>query len=150
MKKVFFIGILSLLAAFYSCSPTKRFTGEKPASNPPVRFNDIAKETTSLETTIGTASYYGKEFDGKKTSNGEIYNMYDLTAAHKTYPFGTELRITNIENKKSVIVRINDRMPMRNNRSIDLSYGAAKELGMLRSGLAKVIIQVVKWGKENQ
>jgi len=149
MKKVFFLGILSLSAIFYSCSPTKRFTNEKPSPNPPVRYNDFAKETTSLETTIGTASFYGKEFDGRKTSSGEIYNMYDLTAAHKTYPFGTELRITNIENKKSVIVRINDRMPLGNNRSIDLSYGAAKELGMLKPGLAKVIIQVIKWGKEN-
>jgi rare lipoprotein A (peptidoglycan hydrolase) len=149
MKRVFHICLLSLLAAFYSCSPTKRFTEEKPSSSPSARFNDFAKETTSLETTIGTASYYGKEFDGKKTSNGEIYNMYDLTAAHKTYPFGTEIRVTNIENKKSVVVKINDRMPLHNNRSIDLSYGAAKELDMLRSGLAKVIIQVIKWGNQN-
>lgn len=133
---------------FFSCSSTKRFTDEK-TSSPPVRFNDFVKETKSLETTIGTASYYGKEFDGRKTSNGETYNMYNLTAAHKTYPFGTELRITNIENKKSVVVRINDRMPLHNSRIIDLSYGAAKEIGMLRSGLAKVIIQVIKWGKEN-
>jgi rare lipoprotein A (peptidoglycan hydrolase) len=149
MKKVFFILVLSFSAVFYSCSPTKRFTDDKPSSNPQPRYNDFAKETISLETTIGTASYYGKEFDGKKTSSGEIYNMYDLTAAHKTYPFGTELRITNIQNKKSVTVRINDRMPLSNNRSIDLSYGAAKELDILKSGLAKVIIQVIKWGKEN-
>lgn len=147
MKNVILIVLLLSSITFLSCSSTKRFSDEK-TSSPPVRFNDFAKGTKSLETIIGLASFYGKEFDGKKTSSGEIYNMYDLTAAHKTYPFGTELRITNIENKKSVIVRINDRMPLHNSRTIDLSYGAAKEIGMLRSGLAKVIIQVIKWGEK--
>lgn len=94
----------------------------------------------------GTASYYGKKFHGKKTANGETYNMYALTAAHKTLPLGTMVKVTNIANKKSIIVRINDRGPYIQGRIIDLSYAAAKKLDYVGNGTAEVKIKVLKFG----
>jgi len=86
----------------------------------------------------GIASWYGKDFHGKKTSNGEIYNMYSKTAAHKTLPFGTYVRVENLSNRKEVIVRINDRGPFVTGRIIDLSYGAGRQIGLVGPGVAKV------------
>lgn len=94
----------------------------------------------------GTASYYGKKFHGKKTANGEIYNMYAFTAAHKTLPLGTMVKVTNIANKKSIIVKINDRGPYIQGRIIDLSYAAAKKLDYVGNGTAEVKIKVLKFG----
>jgi len=96
---------------------------------------------------IGKASYYGPHFHGKMTANGEIFNMYKLTAAHRYYPFGTVVKVTNLENGRSVKVRINDRGPFKGRRIIDLSYAAAKKIGMIKNGVAKVKIRVIKWGK---
>jgi rare lipoprotein A len=87
---------------------------------------------------VGYASWYGPGFHGKRTASGEIYNMYKLTAAHKTLPLGTYVKVINLENGKSVIVKINDRGPFVEGRIIDLSYAAAKKLGMLKKGVAKV------------
>jgi len=89
------------------------------------------------------ASWYGEYFHGRKTANGEIYDMYGYTAAHKTYPLGTVLLITNPKNGKSLEVRINDRGPFWNDREIDLSMGAAEYLGTKRAGVAKVKYKVV-------
>ncbi len=100
-----------------------------------------------LETKEGTASYYSTKFHGKKTSSGETYNMNDFTAAHLTYPFGTIVKITNLKNKKTTTVKINDRPPKSTKRIIDMSYAAAKELGMIKSGIAKVKLEVLKWGE---
>ncbi len=91
----------------------------------------------------GTASYYADKFHGRKTANGEIFNMHDLTAAHKTLPFNTLLRVTNLRNNKSVKVRINDRGPFVKDRVIDLSLAAAKELDMLGTGTAEVRIEIL-------
>ena len=93
----------------------------------------------------GLASWYGRDFHGKKTSNGEIYNMYAMTAAHKTLPLGTYVRVHNIENNRSTVVRINDRGPFVRGRIIDLSYSAAKEVGIVGPGTARV--EVVALGK---
>jgi rare lipoprotein A len=100
----------------------------------------------SLETNIEVASYYSDEFNGEKTANGEVYNMYELTAAHIDYPFNTVVRVTNMSNEESVIVRINDRKPDTNGRAIDLSLKAAHELRMISSGIAKVKVEVLEWG----
>lgn len=89
---------------------------------------------------VGIASWYGPGFHGSKTASGEIYNMFKLTAAHKTLPLGTYVKVINLENGKSVIVKINDRGPFVKGRIIDLSYAAAKRLGMLKKGTAKVKI----------
>ena len=91
----------------------------------------------------GTASWYGYDFHGNSTSNGEFYNMYAYTAAHKTLPMNTILKVTNLKNGKSVIVRVNDRGPFAANRIIDLSYAAAKKIDMIRDGTAPVKITVL-------
>lgn len=91
----------------------------------------------------GIASWYGPKFHGKKTSNGETYNMYDMTAAHKTLPMNTVLKVTNLKNKKEAIVRINDRGPFVKTRIIDLSYAVAKRLDVVKNGTAPVMLEVL-------
>lgn len=92
----------------------------------------------------GLASWYGPHFDGKPTSNGETYNMYGMTAAHKTLPLGTHVKVTDLKNGRSVIVRINDRGPFVAGRIIDLSYKAARKLGMAKTGVAPVRVEAVQ------
>jgi len=92
---------------------------------------------------VGKGSWYGKKFHGRKTANGERYNMYAYTAAHKTLPFNTMVRVTNVSNNRSVIVRINDRGPYARGRIIDLSYLAAKKLGYINKGVTKLKIKVL-------
>ena len=94
-------------------------------------------------TKIGKASWYGKPFHGRLTANGERYNMYNMTAAHRTYAMGTHLKITNLANNKSVKVRVNDRGPFYSSRDIDLSYGAARKLGIVHKGIGRVKIEVL-------
>lgn len=89
----------------------------------------------------GRASWYGKQFHGRKTSSGERYDMHEMTAAHKTLPIPSYAKVTNVSNGKSVIVRINDRGPFHGNRVIDVSYGAAQKLGMVNTGTAKVRVE---------
>jgi len=94
----------------------------------------------------GTASWYGREFQGKTTASGTKFNMYDFTAAHKTLPFGSIIEVTNFDTGKSVKVKINDRGPYRGNRIIDLSFNAAKKIGMIPKGKASVGIRVLSKG----
>lgn len=96
---------------------------------------------------VGYASYYSREFAGRKTASGEIFDPMKLTAAHKKLPFGTLVRVTNLNNKRSVVVRINDRGPFVKGRIIDLSYKAALKLGMVSKGVVKVRLEVIKWPK---
>ena len=91
----------------------------------------------------GIASWYGPGFHGRRTASGEIYNMYAYTAAHKTLPLGTYVRVINLENGKSVVVRINDRGPFKKGRIIDLSYAAAKKIGMIEKGTARVRLEIL-------
>jgi len=91
----------------------------------------------------GISSWYGPNFHGKHTSNGEVYNMHARTAAHKTWPMDTMVRVHNLQNGKSTIVRINDRGPFVRGRIIDCSYAAGKELGLDRMGIAKVSVEVL-------
>ena len=91
----------------------------------------------------GTASWYGAKFHGHKTSNGEIYDLYLASAAHKTLPIPCFARVTNLDNGKSIIVRVNDRGPFHSDRIIDLSYGAAVKLGYMETGTAQVEVEVV-------
>jgi len=97
-------------------------------------------------TQIGIASYYGKKFHKKRTANGEIFNMYKVSAAHKSYPLGTKVRVTNLENGKSIKLVINDRGPFVKGRIIDLSYKAARKLDFVNQGTAKVRIDVIRLG----
>ena len=95
-------------------------------------------------TETGVASYYGTKYHGKLTASGEIFNMNDLTAAHPKLAFGTRVKITHLENNRSVIVRINDRGPFVPGRVIDLSRAAAMELQMIQTGLAQVRVEIIK------
>jgi|TARA_B100000530_G_scaffold211338_1_gene135279 rare lipoprotein A (peptidoglycan hydrolase) len=98
------------------------------------------------KTQIGIASYYGKKFHKKRTANGEIFNMYKVSAAHKSYPLGTKVRVTNLENGKSIKLVINDRGPFVKGRIIDLSYKAARKLDFVNQGTTKVRIDVIRLG----
>lgn len=93
--------------------------------------------------TKGQASWYGQKFHGHLTANGEVYNMYEMSAAHKTLPIPSYVKVTNLENEKTVIVRVNDRGPFHDHRVIDLSYAAARKLDMLKTGTAPVKLQVI-------
>ncbi|NPV44196.1 MAG: septal ring lytic transglycosylase RlpA family protein [Firmicutes bacterium] len=99
-------------------------------------------ETTNREFEA-VASWYGPGFHGKRTASGEVYNQYELTAAHRTLPFGTRVRVTNTINNKSTVVRINDRGPYIPGRGLDISYGAAKEIGLLEAGITRVKIEIL-------
>lgn len=98
----------------------------------------------------GEASWYGGRFQGKKTASGEIFDTNKLTAAHKKLPFGTLVRVVNLQNEKSVVVRINDRGPFVKGRVLDLSFAAAQALGFERKGTAHVEVRVLKLGKGAQ
>lgn len=92
---------------------------------------------------VGEASYYGRELAGNRTASGERFNPNGLTAAHRTLPLGTKLRVTNVANGRSVIVRVNDRGPFVRSRLIDVSLGAAREIQMVRTGKAQVRLEIV-------
>lgn len=142
-----FFGILAALT-LTSCASSPRFTKDRfvePKVNPsrPVTVSPNGKAVTSE----GIASYYAHDFHGKKTANGEIYDMHGFTAAHRSYPFGTKVRVTNLSNGKECIVRVNDRGPFKLERIMDLSLGAAESLEMLKSGTATVKLEVLEWGE---
>jgi len=92
---------------------------------------------------VGDASWYGREFHGKPTASGERYNMRKMTAAHQSLPLGTRVRVTDLATGRAVVVRINDRGPFKKGRIIDLSWGAARRLGMLEKGVAKVGLEIL-------
>lgn len=94
----------------------------------------------------GLASWYGKKFHGRRTANGERFDMHRPSAAHKTLPFGVSVRVTNLDNGRKIVVRINDRGPFVEGRIIDLSKAAAKKLGMIEAGVVPVKIEVVDLG----
>ncbi len=92
---------------------------------------------------VGMASWYGSDFHGRKTASGQIYDMYGLSAAHKTLPLGTRVRVTNLANNRSAVLTVNDRGPFVRGRILDLSYGAARHLGTVDKGVARVRITAV-------
>ncbi|MDY0249097.1 MAG: septal ring lytic transglycosylase RlpA family protein [Pseudomonas sp.] len=108
-----------------------------------VLLTACSSQRTSQETGIsGQASWYGAQHHGKKTASGERFNQNALTAAHRTLPFGTQVKVTNTLNNKSVTVRINDRGPYSKGRIIDLSRAAALKIDMIKQGVAPVYLQV--------
>ena len=96
----------------------------------------------------GVASFYGSDFHGKLTANGEVFDMYGLTAAHRTLPLNTFIRVTNLANNESLIVRINDRGPYIQGRILDLSYGAALKLGFIAEGTTRVRFVIIEVGDD--
>ncbi len=148
MKSVYLLALLALSFYLIGCSAAERFTGSGPSpsgtsgsGSAPTRFSGKV-----LLTVEGTASYYSYGFDGKKTASGEIFDKNAYTAAHREFPFGTLLRVTNLDNDKSVEVTVNDRGPFAKGRIIDLSEAAARAIGMIQTGTASVRIEVLKWG----
>ncbi len=135
MKKYFVILTILLMGG---CAPLNIFKTTKTKHYP-----TMTKVYTGYHET-GIASWYGSDFHGRPTASGEIYNMYAMTAAHKTLPLGTYVNVKNLENGREAVVKINDRGPFVKGRIIDLSYKAAKKLGMANKGTAKVRITVVK------
>jgi rare lipoprotein A len=134
------VGVLAVtlgLTASLAASPTvKRENATVPGKAPSGK--SVAKRHWFQ---IGKASWYGGKFNGRKTADGETYNMYAMTCAHRTLPLGSWIRVTNLKNKRSTLLRVNDRGPVPLNRIVDLSYAAAQKLGVV--GLAKVRVEQV-------
>lgn len=125
-----------------SCASAVRFTDNNTFSNNNARINSSSNtkdaEFPSGYTFRGKASYYADKFHGRSTASGEVFNQNKLTAAHRSLPFGTKLKVRNLKNNRSVVVVINDRGPFVEGRIIDLSYEAARQLDMLQDGIADV------------
>jgi len=139
-------------APFPGSSTTK---SSARSANPPVPSPVVAPrktahpvDTKKIDTNkayqVGVASYYGKKFHGRKTANGETFNMYKLTAAHRVLPLGTRVRVTHLENGRWVELKVNDRGPFIEGRIIDVSFAAALELEMVKSGKAEVMIEIIE------
>ncbi|MFZ0022156.1 MAG: septal ring lytic transglycosylase RlpA family protein [Acinetobacter sp.] len=118
---------------------------ELPAEEPSVieKLNTVASNTVRKFSQTGTASWYGRQFHGRKTASGETFDMNAMTAAHRSLPLNCYIRVTNRNNGKSVVVKVNDRGPFHGNRVVDLSYGAAKQLGITSAGVGNVSIERV-------
>ena len=159
LTAVFSLGIntiITTLCTQFSHAATKKY-GNLPSNNTiavTLEQNEIEQDSfrfrsqepqilITRQTYYGKASWYGPKFHGRLTANGEIFNSYGLTAAHRSLPFGTKVRVTNLRNGRSVIVRINDRGPFIKGRIIDLSAGAAQKLNMVGNGVANVQIDIL-------
>ena len=136
-----------------SCTNAPRYI-KSESSKKVIKSNTLLKsdrkksQTKHRKVIKGISSFYAEDFHGKLTANGEVYDMYGLTAAHKTMPLNTICRVTNLENDKSLILRINDRGPYVKGRILDCSYGAAKKLDFINQGTTMVKIEVIEWGDD--
>lgn len=147
MLRKFFRYILLLIALIvaFGCSQSVRFRIvdiNQVSTNAPEEIKNSPNQSNS-KLLSGKASYYGEKFHGRYTASGEVYDMNKYTAAHRTLMFGTTVKVTNLWNKKSVIVRINDRGPFKDNRLIDLSKAAARELDMIAAGVIDVRVEIL-------
>lgn len=138
-KQISRFAAIVFAVAFVGCVSSPRYTSEK--------YGVFTANGSFSMVEEGMASYYGDEFDGRQTASGEIFDQDELTAAHKTLPFQTKVRVTNLSNGKDVVVKINDRGPFVEGRIIDLSYAAAQAIGMIGKGTAKVKIEVIELGE---
>lgn len=120
----------------FGCASAPRYVARRAVKGKPGQF--------TFKEQVGMASYYGAEFHGRPTASGEIFDMNALSCAHRTLPLGTKVRVTNLENGKSVILKVNDRGPFVDGRIIDLSRGAAEKLDMIQSGISIVKIEVIE------
>ena len=153
MKSKILIYTIIISSTFYNCSNAPRYykSDNTNVNRPSKKVSKYGKENKSKghrKIIKGISSFYAEDFHGKLTANGEVYDMYGLTAAHKTMPLNTICRVTNLENNKSLILRINDRGPYIKGRILDCSYGAAKKLDFINQGTTKVKIEVIEWGDD--
>ena len=154
--------VVAVVTALLLCSGGSTWAASNPANTSPKATSkptiSTDKPTISVETPkksevkhsskapkaiVGRASWYGKKFHGRQTASGEAYDMFQFTAAHKTLPLGTWLKVTNMRNGKWIIVRVNDRGPYVGNRVLDLSYAAAQMLNFRATGVEKVKAEIV-------
>jgi len=136
---LFFVTITLLI---YGCTPAPRYIDE-----PPRQYGKrTGKKFKVGQSWTGLSSWYGPKFHGRRTANGEVYDMNGMTAAHKELPFNTIIEVTHLGTGKSCRVRINDRGPFKGKRILDLSKGAAQKIGLIRDGVAEVRIRIVKLG----
>lgn len=148
LKIILEVALISL--SINACASAPRFTSGKNSveDSSETIFEDLSRYENYkvLETQIGTASFYADKYHGKITYGGDVYDMNGVSAAHPTYPMNTIIRVTNLENEKNIILRINDKMPQWPDRIIDLSLGAARELDFVGNGLVNVKVEVLEWG----
>ncbi len=137
--------LIILLIFAMSCSNSPRYRTGSVSTSKKAHI-PLATKGKHAKVLIGVSSFYADDFHGKLTANGEVYDMYGITAAHKTLPLNTVARVTNMENNKSIILRINDRGPYIAGRILDCSYGAALKLGFIEQGTTKVKIEVIEFG----
>ena len=136
-----------ILLLFLSCTVSPRYGVQSSDSTKKTKKNiKYSKKNKNSSELKGVSSWYGPNFHGKLTANGEVYDMYGVTAAHKTLTLGTVVRVTNLDNGKSLILRINDRGPYVDGRILDCSFGAAKKLGFHEQGTANVKIKIIEEG----
>ena len=135
--------LVLLLTTALGAAPGNKMTPDSNQGIPGQTQDDI-KPIPARKFQVGRASWYGRLFQHKKTASGEPYDMHDFTAAHRTLPLGSWVKVTNLKNEKSVMVRINDRGPVLKSRILDLSYGAAMILGMDGDGIAKVRLDLIE------
>jgi rare lipoprotein A len=126
-----------------ACSPAVRFAEKTYSTSVKTGANEPAVAVVG-QTFRGFASYYADKFHGRKTSSGEVFDMNGFTAAHRTLPFGTKVKVTNLKNGKSIVVKINDRGPFKEERILDLSKAAAESIDMINDGVAEVDITVIE------
>ena len=146
MKRAMRLFVLSLTGCLLVASLLSSCTGVNgprsvPSAGGPRPARSGAESPPPARVQVGIASWYGKEFHGRPTANGETYDMYQVTAAHRTAALGTYALVTNLENGQTVRVRINDRGPFKYNRILDLSYEAARQLNLVQPGLARVKVE---------
>ena len=142
-----------LALVIIGCSSSPRYTKGTVSKSTKIKKKVKSSSSSSNSNNVkhrkvmtGISSFYAEDFHGKLTANGEVYDMYGVTAAHKTLPLNTICRVTNLANEKSLILRINDRGPYIKGRILDCSYGAAKKLDFIEQGTTNVKIQVIEWG----
>lgn len=146
MRRTDIVPLLGVVFTLFGCSsgysaakiddPRKDLETDRVADGPDGTSHQL----------VGEASWYGKKFHGRTTASGEPYDMYRFTAAHRSLPFHTVVRVTERATRKSVVVRINDRGPFVDGRVIDLSWAAARDLGLTKKGPTPVQLEVVEWG----
>lgn len=146
MRKVLTHSLVILMFTSLGAARQARHSDPKPTTKA-TRQHHASRAKNARPYQIGHASWYGKKFHGKATASGEVYNMFQFTAAHRVLPLGTMLKVTNLSNGVWVIVRVNDRGPIGKSRIIDLSYGAAQVLGLRERGVQRVRLDVVEPSK---
>lgn len=155
--QVFLLGLIAAMVFFAAASSTAQVEGNGPVASggqalmsTALAAPNPALESKPLRSFVCLSSWYGLDFDGQLTANGEIYDMYAQTAAHPTLPLGSVVRVVNLRTHKSAIVRINDRGPYIPGRDLDVSYQVARELGFVQRGTARVRVELLKVPQSRQ